>query len=304
VHPADTRVSSRRYVTSRFVVLGHDFAVETTDPNLGHYLDSVLKTFAREGRPRTGYTFVDLGPDADDRYELLFEGESQFRASEAGRPLAYLFWHINSRAIGESNKYLLLHASAAELAGRTVVLPAPSGSGKSTLVAGLIREGCRYITDEAVAIDPSSGLIEPFPKPLSLESGSWHLLPEFEPVLGSDLEAYATPGWLVDVRSIRPNALAPPSRPAFVVSPAYGAGAETRLTPLRPAETVMTLIKNAFNLASHGQAGLDLLARIARRAPGYSLQVGDLDSACELIIDLMKDEKPEGHGRGPTPHHE
>jgi hypothetical protein len=295
MHAGGVRLSDPRHVTSRFVVLAHDFSVETTDAALGQYVESVLQPFAREGRSRTSYAFVDLGPEVDERYELYFEGECQLRSRSGGSPLAYLLWHINSRAVAESNEYLLLHAAAAELGGQAVVLPAQSGSGKTTLVAGLIRSGFRYLTDEAVAIDPASGVIEPFPKPLSIKSGSWRVLPEFEPVLGPDLQRYATTDWEVDVRWIHPGAIAPPSLSAFVVSPTFRAGAETRLIPLRRTETMMLLIKNAFNLAVHGQTGLDRFAAIARQAPGYRLEVGDLDSACDVIIDLMKGEKPESH---------
>jgi hypothetical protein len=112
-------------------------------------------------------------------------------------------------------------------------------------------------------------------------------LPEFRPQLDPSVKRYETTDWIVDVRSVRPDALAPPTPPAFVIEPAYRRGAETRLIPLRPAETAMLIIQNAFNLRVHGRAGLDLLAAIAERAPGFRLEMSDLDAACCLIRELV-----------------
>jgi hypothetical protein len=274
------------HATSRFVALGYDFSIETTDPRLCAYLDRMLGSFAREGAARNRYSFLDFGPRVDERYRLYFNGGCQLRAGDGASPMDHLLWHINSEAVNRS-VHLLLHASAAELGGTAVVLPAPSGSGKSTLVAALIRAGFRYLTDEAVALNSVTGNVDPYPKPLYLDGGSKGLFPELRPELDPGVEQYATTDWIVDVRSIGPDVLAPPAPVAFVVGPAYRAGAETRLVPLRPAETAMLMIENAFNLRSHGRAGLDLLAAIARQAPGFRLEIGNLEAACSLIAELM-----------------
>ncbi|MBV7411175.1 hypothetical protein KRX56_00240 [Dermabacteraceae bacterium TAE3-ERU27] len=64
--------------------------------------------------------------------------------------------------------FLMLHASAVELAGRAVVFVAPSGTGKSTASVYCAQQpGGRYITDETVYIDTDTLLVYPYPKPLS-----------------------------------------------------------------------------------------------------------------------------------------
>jgi len=283
---AARQLSDRVHVTDRFVALGYDFEIETDDPALCRYLDSVLSPFARKGRGRHRYVVV-CNREPDEHFALYFQGERQRRSSDGGSVLAHLFWHVNSQVISQTNDLLLVHAAGAELDGRAVALPGSSGSGKSTLVAGLIRAGFRYLTDEAVALNPASGDVVPFPKPLNLDSGSQRLLPELRPPLDPSVKRYETAEWILDVRSIRPDMLAPPTPPAFVIGPTYRRGAETRLIPLRPAETAMLMIQNAFNLPAHGRAGLNLLAAIARRAPGFRLEIGDLDAACSLITELM-----------------
>ena len=283
---ASRRLTEPLFLTRRFVALGFDFEIETTDPALGRYLDSVLSPFARKGRGANRYAVVwEAAPD--EQFVLYFQGERQRRSSDGGTVVAYLFWHINSQVISQSNQSLLVHAAGAELDGRAVVLPGPSGSGKSTLVAGLIRAGFRYLTDEAIALDAATGDVVPFHKQLKLDSGSQHLLPELRPRLDPSLKRYETTDWIVDVRSLRSDVLAPPTPPAFVIGPAYRRGAATRLIPLRPAETVMLMIQNALNLPAHGKDGLEVLAANARRAPGFRLEIGDLDEACSLITELM-----------------
>jgi hypothetical protein len=299
--PGDQReIPIGRYTTRRFRAIDHDFAVQTTDPALGRHLDSLFEPFVTTGRPRSHYLFLDRGPDIENRYEVYYENECEFRTASAGIALDYLLWHVNTQVVRASSQYVLVHAAAAELNGQGILLPATPNSGKSTLVAGLVRAGLRYLTDEAVAIDPANVEIEPYHKPLSIEGGSCSILSELAPAFGPELEPYASSKWAVDVRTVRPDVLAPRTRPAFVVSPKYHVGTKTRLIPLRPAQTVMLLIEHSFNLALHGQVGLDLFAAIARQAPGFRLEVGDLDSACTLIFDLMKGEKSESHRRGPT----
>jgi hypothetical protein len=80
-------------------------------------------------------------------------------------------------------------------------------AGKTTLVAGLVRAGFGYLTDEAGAIERETLLIQPYPKPLSLEPGSWPLFPELEPQADLATDEYKAYEWQVPTAAIRPGAL-------------------------------------------------------------------------------------------------
>lgn len=69
----------------------------------------------------------------------------------------------------QTGRLLMFHAGAVShpATGRSVVFVAPSGTGKTTL-AGLLGRSFGYLTDETVGIDPASGRIHPYPKPLSI----------------------------------------------------------------------------------------------------------------------------------------
>ena len=187
---------------------------------------------------------------------------------------------------------MLVHASAAEHEGRALLFPAPMESGKTTLVAGLVRAGLRYVTDEAVAIDPASLEIVPNPKPLGIDRGSWRVLGDLEPDYG-DAEPYFRHGqqWQVDARSIRPDAVASRCRPSFVITPRYRPGA-TELVPVSRAEALVALADNSMNLPGHGRRGFDALAAVARQSECYRLLVGDLDDASALVTNLLGIDGP------------
>lgn len=76
---------------------------------------------------------------------------------------------ILTRAVIRSliGRRLLLHAGAVDLPGiGTVLLVGESGAGKSTATTRLGRRGT-YLTDELTNVEPETGLLEAYPKPVS-----------------------------------------------------------------------------------------------------------------------------------------
>ena len=182
---------------------------------------------------------------------------------------------------------MLIHAAAAEDNGRGLIFPASMEAGKTTLVAGLVQAGLRYLTDEAVAIAPVSLCVRGLAKPLTIEHGSWEVLADLKPDVPASVRHYAGSQWHVDVRTIRPDALAVSATPSLVIVPRYERGATTALTPLRRPLALMALCENAFNLTERGQVGLDVLGETVRRSECYRLVVGDLKAACALVLDVL-----------------
>src|SRR6266576_744062 len=94
---------------------------------------------------------------ASGNVELLIDGEAARVAETTGLLTDYLLWDVNARTIERTDGYLAIHAAAASLGGAGILLPAPPDSGKTTTVAGLVRAGCSYLTDEAALVDPETG---------------------------------------------------------------------------------------------------------------------------------------------------
>lgn len=278
------------YESGNYEALGHRFAVRTTHLRLGQYLASLFKHFAVSSHDQRAalYSLIIGEETAPLPFALYRDGEMLGNFRLGSGLLARLIWHINHRAIQDATEHLLLHASAAEWKGRTLIFPAPMESGKTTLVAGLVRAGFGYVSDEAVAIDPSSLMVDAFPRALSIDRGSWATLNDLKPTLELEIEHFQGEQWQVPPDSIRPGAVAHRTQPRFVIVPRYREGSETRLFPLRRVEAVHVMGENAFNFQDFGDQGLRLLASVARVTSCYRLDIGDLDRACSLVANLVE----------------
>jgi hypothetical protein len=274
-----------KYRSTPCRALDFTFVVRCTDARLGTQLERLFAPFATDDEPRYEYSVVGSGAP-DESIDLYENGALVERAPTV---VEHLMWRVNRHVVESSGRYLLLHAAAAQLDDAGVILPAPSGSGKTTLVAGLVRGGLGYITDEAVALDPQTGLLEPYPKALAVEPGSWDVLSDLEPegMADRDLARSTTTQWLVEPMSIRADAIGTRCRAGLVIGPTYEPGAATELRPISRAEGVALLVENSFNFARHGQQGLHLLVETLRHADCYRLRFSDLDDACNEIVRLL-----------------
>jgi hypothetical protein len=276
------------YRSPRFQALGFDFAIRTSNGTVGRYLDELLGVFRVPGEPSHIYSFIDRAHTSDGGYALYRGGELVSTTSSPSSVLRHLFWDVNRNVIERTRGLLLFHASAVELGGRAVVFPAPMGSGKTTLVSGLIQRGARYLTDEAVAIAPTDLRIRPYPKPLSIDTGSWEVLRDLRPRVDRSLEPFLEAGWYVPAAGIRRDVIGAPCVPRLVIAPRYERGVPTDLVPIRRSEALVTLAENCFNITDFGpRRSMEILARVVRSSRCYRLTVGDLGDACDAVMELM-----------------
>lgn len=275
--------------TPTYQALGYCFTVRCDDPVLVTYLRTLFEPFESEVDPATAYTFGSI-EDGDGPIYLLYADKKLLDTHRrADRVLSSLFWHVNRQVVAASQDRLLVHASAVAVGQDALVFPAPMESGKTTLAAGLVRAGLGYLTDETVAIDLATGLIDPFPRALSVDRGSWEVLAEIRPTVPSGAERYVGKQWQVPPSSIRPDAIAGPARPRLVITPQYRRGGPTELTRLGRADAVRVLAEQSFNFHALGSVALRSLAALVRGADCYRLSIADLEQACRLVMDVLGD---------------
>jgi len=189
-------------------------------------------------------------------------------------------------ALGE-RRFLLLHAASVEKDGRALILTGESGAGKSTLSAMLGERGWRFMGDEFALLEPETGLLHPFPRPVSLKN-------EAIEVMGGEVAAGRF-GPLMEgtpkgrIRHLRPPPAAiarmgETARPALILFPRFGQPRDLR--PVGPAEAFMRLTQASTNYVALGERGYAALTGLVRECPAAAVDYPDAAAAFALV-DLI-----------------
>ncbi len=184
-------------------------------------------------------------------------------------------------------RFLLLHAASLEKDGRTLVLTGESGAGKSTLSAMLGERDWRFMGDEFALLDPASGLIHPFPRPVSLKNDAIAVMERAVDAARFGPAMEGTPKGRL--RHLRPPADAiarmnEPARPALILFPRFGHVRDVR--PVGPAEAFMRLTQASTNYVALGLAGFEALTGLVKACPAAAIDYPDAETAFALI-DLL-----------------
>jgi len=277
--------------TSRFRGIETTFDVATDDPALTARLDHLLSALSV---PDTGAESPN-----DDRVvhhytittdssttTIALDGLVVVRLPAGPLVLQYLLWHIDRLVVATTTRHLLLHAGAVIADDGVTVLAGVMNSGKSTLTAALVRDGLGFITDEMVALDVGDQLVTPFPRPITLEFGSW---PLFEATADDGAHAsngtrrYLDPDETADETGDETAAGTGESerRPiTHLVFPQFVAGTEIELTPVAPADAALELARHTFTL---DEDGMTALAALAVRVPAIRLRHPGIDVAVPAL---------------------
>ena len=228
------------------------------------------------------------------RPQLYFgvDGSSPFAPLPGNQGMPMLEWGMNWCVSGSCHQYLVLHAAVLERNGRALVMPAPSGSGKSTLCAALLFRGWRLLSDELAIIEPTTGLLVPMPRAVSLKNTSIEVLQRFA---GDTLRFGSV---VRDTVKGRVGHFAPPVdsvqragqrvAPGWIVFPRFEAGVPSVMSTMTRGQTLMRLIENAFNYNVHLEAGFNALANLVQSSTCGQFHYSDLDQAVEYFDQLSR----------------
>ncbi len=178
------------------------------------------------------------------------------------------------RLLAQQGK-LVIHASALAVAARAVLFLGPSGWGKSTLAGLLQRRGHTVLSDDCVQLNLHGRRFNAIPTYPSLR-----LYPDSLDAVFPDLTE-STP--VADYSEKRRVPVAPasgagsgvPVDALYLLGDPAEADSTIRITPLRPAEICMALIKHSFRLDLSDRAAsakqLERCSEIARNVPAFRL---------------------------------
>jgi hypothetical protein len=275
------------YVTRGYHALAVDFRIAFDDERYARYWEWLLDGFSEPSGECITYEVDD---HEDGGVCLRRDGDSMLQGTDdAALASSFVQW-LNPFAIATESA-VVSHAGGVARDGFACVLPAHMESGKTTLTAGLVRAGFDYVSDEAVAFGVADGVIDPYPKPLTIDPGSQFLFPELEPPLPPGCEREEGAQWQVPPSAIRRDAVAGACRARWILFPSYQEGVKTRLQPLARAEALVELAKNTFRFRDQPRRALDLLSVVVREVECHRLSVGDLDDAVRVVSDLIERDR-------------
>jgi len=226
-------------------------------------------------------------PDAGDgplMYKLDVDGETLGSSAQLSEPELWLTRRLNQSRLDVEPHLLHIHSAALAREGRAVMLVGRSRSGKSTLTARLLQRGWDYLTDEQVALQPSSISIESYPRPITLRHPVWPLFPHVEgvpsiqPDDGRPARIEVAPSALGSVH------VAGALEVTLLLAPSYEPDEPLGLLPFETRSHVVEwLSTNCFDLDRVGPDGFAQLVELARRCPAWRLISSDVDQAASLV---------------------
>ena len=230
-------------ISALATVLSLEFPAQTP----GAFIDAVTRAWSRclVDDPHTAPSVEPLPVKAPDD-----DSDEAVRAA-----MQRLSQDVTHRLIAaQTGRLLMFHAGAVSdpSTGATLVYVAPSGTGKTTL-SRLLGRTHGYLTDETVGIDPATGRVHPYPKPLSVAHGEWWRKVETSPdelgllpahreatvariVLLSREEGESQPVSVEELGTL--DAIV-----AIVSETSASAGCRVRCTPCRPSRPHRALLR-------------------------------------------------------------
>jgi hypothetical protein len=186
----------------------------------------------------------------------------------------------------------LIHAFAACLGGRAVLIVGGIGAGKTTAGLSLLDAGWKLLSNDSplVADDATilsyPGRLAAFPDTLERFAGTRHLAAG--PVAAAGRAKIA-----VDAESVWPDVWAKSAPAGAILFPRIETRPDHRLEPLGPAETLRRLLPHAIErwdkpmIPPH----LAVLGTLAAAAPGFELRLShDVSTVPALVASVLRNE--------------
>lgn len=212
-----------------------------------------------------------------------------FTPLAAGEAFAFLEWGLNWCVTTYCHTWITVHSAVLERNGRALIMPAPPGSGKSTLCAALILNGWRLLSDEMALIDPTTGLVTPAPRPVSLKNESIQIIRNLNSSVEIGPVAYDTmKGNVAHMRAPSESLLRAREAvlPGWIVFPKYVLNANADLHTRGKAASLMQFTENSFNQSVHGKRGFEALSDLVDKCDCYDFTYSRLEDAIALFANL------------------
>ena len=273
-------------MTVHFKIFDLPIRIESNSNQFIHDLGNIFHYFKLAGSNldlNNGISFhVSIKPTS----RIACGSDIIYWSSNYRHILEYLEYKIYTLLIDRLSNYYLIHAGVVAQNDKAIVLPASSGGGKTTLIAGLIKNGFRYFTDEIGIIDPHTLEVYPFLKPLNMKIGSLPLFDNFEPEMELiDKNEITVEDKIhhvfVNSASVKENN--EPVAVSKIVFVQYNPNSKSTLTPISKANAIFEMAKCSFNQFRFNDEGIAILDRLVRGCECYELKFTQVGDAVNLL---------------------
>ncbi len=189
--------------------------------------------------------------------------------------------------------YYAIHAFAAAVNERALLLLGDSGAGKTTTGVSLLLSGARLAANDTPLLRPGvdgprlyayPGLLSAYPDSIARFPSLAHLLGDGQRLSGSDKISFAA-------ETIRPDIWAWRTRPAALIFPVITPDLDrSHLQPMRAFDALQQLISQSIEDwdAAMIPAQLRALRQLAEAAPAWRLHLApDIDRLPDLLLPLL-----------------
>ena len=215
---------------------------------------------ATSAPPTLRYALRRAGPWPADGYEAASPGQPLFGPSRLADAWAFLEWRATEDVLNAATaETVFLHAAAAVLGGRMVLIVGESGAGKSTLVAHLLLRGHGMLGDDVVRFATREGLFSAVGRSVKLDDKALRDMPLIASLCaaGTVGTLLAPGGYFVSPAAIRRRWQAEASRPwGVVLLDAAARGGTSGVRRASEGEAAVTVASRVL-----GGHGLDAPAR-------------------------------------------
>jgi hypothetical protein len=172
-----------------------------------------------------------------------------------------------------------LHAGVVGGADGLIAVPGASGLGKTTAIAALTMAGFDYLSDEALALDRTSGRAFAFPRPLQVSGASCRVLGIAAPTVAdtdeimiapAELGQVGTSGRVRDVLLLR-------RRPGVV-----------HVAPGGRAAAVAELLRRSFNHYRDPRSSTRSVIELVRAARVWEIEYADARELAATVADAVQ----------------
>lgn len=257
-----------KVLRSRFMIRGDE-----------RWIDLLTQLWKPFCTPREGGATTEIDVSKGDRtWAFHFGDRAVFEGTDPWALCNNIRYLILQQTQDDNSTFLFLHAAVVARKEEALVLAGPSGAGKTTLALALVNRGWSLVSDDLAVLDPASGSLLSFLKPVSIKDAS--AFQRYE-------SRWTVPPWVGAPRAgfLAPAALFSPSK-----RPRHRARALTFLEQRRDGRSTLIPFSGARATALLARHVGDLdagsvraLARLCSRATCGTLTHGQISAAAAQL---------------------